>query len=41
MKIGKILAVASLNLANGEPVTFNVSLNGFAAALDRAVQLGS
>ncbi len=41
MKIGKTLAVASLNLANGEAVTFNVSLNGFAAALDRAVQLGS
>ncbi len=41
MKTGKTLTVASLNLANGEAVTFNVSLNGFAAALDRAVQLGS
>jgi invasion protein IalB len=33
------LTVASLNLSSGEAVTFNVSLNGFAAALDRLVQL--
>lgn len=41
MKIGKTLVVASLNLGNGEVVTFNISLNGFVAALNRAVQLGS
>lgn len=34
------LVVASLNLSNGEAVTFNVSLNGFNAALDRISQLG-
>jgi invasion protein IalB len=33
------LVVASLNLSSGEAVTFNVSLNGFGAALDRIVQL--
>jgi invasion protein IalB len=34
------LVVASLNLSNGDAITFNVSLNGFAAALDRIAQLG-
>lgn len=33
------LMVASLNLSSGEAVTFNVSLNGVAPALDRVVQL--
>lgn len=37
-KAGKLTA-ASLNLSSGEAITFNVSLNGFGAALDRLVQL--
>ncbi|MEH2514737.1 invasion protein IalB [Bradyrhizobium sp. AZCC 1610] len=37
-KAGK-LVVASLNLSSGDAVTFNVSLNGFGAALDRTSQL--
>ena len=37
-KAGKLTA-ASLNLSSGEAVTFNVSLNGFGAALDRLIQL--
>jgi invasion protein IalB len=40
MRKGKTLVVASLNLSNGQAVTFNVSLNGFASALDRVEQLG-
>lgn len=40
MKTAKTLTVASLNLGNGQAVTFNISLNGFAAALDRVAQLG-
>lgn len=40
MRKGKTLVVAALNLSNGQAVTFNVSLNGFAAALDRTIQLG-
>lgn len=33
------LTVAALNLSSGEAVTFNVTLNGFAAAFRRAAQL--
>jgi invasion protein IalB len=40
MKRGKMLTFASLNLS-GEVVTFNVSLDGFAAATSRVVELGS
>jgi invasion protein IalB len=40
MRKGTKLVVASLNLSSGEVITFNVSLNGFNAALDRIVQLG-
>lgn len=39
MREGTRLTVASLNLSSKEAVTFNVSLNGFGAALDRLVQL--
>jgi len=39
MKAGKTLTVAALNLSTGEPVSFNVSLNGFAAGLDRIGQI--
>lgn len=39
MKKGKTLTVAALNLSNGEPVSFNVPLNGFAAAFDRVAQI--
>ncbi|AVO47226.1 invasion associated locus B family protein [Phreatobacter cathodiphilus] len=34
------LTVAALSLSSGEAVTFNVTLNGFSAALARAAQLG-
>lgn len=40
MKTAKTLTVASLNLANGQAVTFNISLKGFAAAIERTAQLG-
>lgn len=40
MRKGKTLVVASLNLSSGQAVSFNVSLSGFAAALDRTLQLG-
>jgi invasion protein IalB len=39
MRTAGKLTVASLNLSSGEAVTFNVSLNGFGAALDRMSQL--
>jgi invasion protein IalB len=39
MRKGTKLVVASLNLSTNEPVTFNVSLDGFAAALARAADL--
>lgn len=39
MRKGTKLVVASLNISSGEAVTFNVSLNGFGAALDRTIQL--
>lgn len=40
MKSAKTLTIASLNIASGQPVTFNVSLNGLAAALERIIELG-
>lgn len=39
MKTGKTLTVAALNLSTSEPVSFNVSLSGFAAAFDRLSQI--
>lgn len=33
------LVVASLNLSSSEPVTFNISLDGFSAALTRTTEL--
>lgn len=39
MRKGTKLVVASLNISSGEAITFNVSLNGFGAALDRTIQL--
>ena len=39
MKAGKALTVAALNLSNNEPASFNVSLAGFGAALDRIAQI--
>ncbi|MDQ8730429.1 invasion associated locus B family protein [Bradyrhizobium sp. LHD-71] len=39
LRKGAKLVVASLNLSSGDAVTFNVSLNGFGAALDRMIQL--
>ncbi len=39
MRKGKTLAVSSLNLSDGQAVTFNVSLNGFTTALNRAAEL--
>lgn len=36
---GKTLTAAALNLSTGEAVTFNISLNGFAAALTRIAKL--
>jgi invasion protein IalB len=41
MKKAKTLTVASLNLSSGEAVTFNISLNGFAAAIGRVSDLGN
>ena len=40
MKKAKMLTVASLNLNNGEVVTFKVSLDGFAPSVARIVELG-
>ncbi|NOJ47668.1 invasion associated locus B family protein [Bradyrhizobium sp. WSM 1744] len=37
----KAFAVGALSVSNGQAVTFNVSLNGFAVAVDRAIQLAS
>jgi invasion protein IalB len=39
MKKGKVLTVASLNLNNGQVVTFKISLEGFAAASARVAEL--
>jgi len=39
MRKGTKLVVASLNLSSNEAVTFNVSLNGFGAALTRTTEL--
>lgn len=41
MKTGKTLTAAALNLSNGDPVSFNVSLDGFSAALARISQLSN
>ena len=38
---GKTLAVGALNVSDGQLVTFSISLNGFAVAVDRAIQLAS
>lgn len=38
---GKALAVGALNISDGQLMTFSVSLNGFAVAVDRAIQLAS
>jgi invasion protein IalB len=38
---GKALAVGALNMSDGQLVTFTISLNGFAVAVDRAVQLAN
>jgi invasion protein IalB len=35
----KTLTVAAQNISNGQAVVFNVPLNGFAAALERTIQL--
>jgi invasion protein IalB len=40
MKKAKTLAVASLNLSSGEVVAFKLSLDGFAPAIARIVELG-
>jgi invasion protein IalB len=37
----KTLTVAAQTISNGQAVVFNVPLNGFAAALERTIQLGS
>lgn len=37
----KTLTVAAQNIGNGQAVVFDVPLNGFAAALERTIQLGS
>lgn len=37
---GKMLTVAAQNIGNGQAVVFNAPLNGFAAALERTIQLG-
>jgi invasion protein IalB len=39
MRKGSKLVVSSLNLSSGEPISFNISLAGFGAALDRTIQL--
>ncbi|WP_146987554.1 invasion associated locus B family protein [Bradyrhizobium macuxiense] len=41
MSKGKTLTVAAQNINTGQAVVFNVPLNGFAAALERTIQLGS
>jgi invasion protein IalB len=38
---GTALSVNSIGLGNGQPVTFSISLDGFAAALKRVTELGS
>ncbi len=40
MKAAKTLTVGALSLANDQPVVFNISLDGFAAALNRITELG-
>ncbi len=41
MSKAKTLTVAAQNINTAQPVVFNVPLNGFAAALERTIQLGS
>ncbi|MGY4472733.1 invasion associated locus B family protein [Bradyrhizobium sp. USDA 3364] len=41
MSKAKTLTVAAQNINTGQAVVFNVPLNGFAAALERTIQLGS
>ena len=36
---GKALAVSAANISDGQLMTFGVSLNGFAVAVDRAIQV--
>jgi invasion protein IalB len=38
---GKTLAVGALNMNDGQLVTFSISLNGFAVAVDRVIQLAN
>jgi invasion protein IalB len=38
---GRALAVGALNVSDGQLMTFSISLNGFAVAVDRAIQLAS
>jgi invasion protein IalB len=38
---GKALAVGALNVADGQLVTFTISLNGFSVAVDRAIALAN
>ncbi|WP_369334370.1 invasion associated locus B family protein [Stenotrophomonas maltophilia] len=40
LKKGTRLIVSATSLSSGEAATFNVSLNGFAAAIARVAQLG-
>ena len=41
MSRAKTLTVAVQNIGNGQAIVVNVPLNGFAAALERTIQLGS
>jgi len=41
MSKAKTLTVAAQNINTGQAVVFNIPLNGFAAALERTIQLGS
>ena len=41
MSRAKILTVAVQNISNGQAIVVTVPLNGFAAALERTIQLGS
>jgi len=40
MRKAQALSIASLGLANNEPIVFKISLKGFSAAIDRLTQLG-
>jgi invasion protein IalB len=41
IRSSKIFTVGAINVGNDQPVTINVSLNGFAVAIERALQLES